>query len=262
MTPLKLTSTLLTITLLTSSAQAGFHVMQIEEIIGGINGNTTAQAIQLRLKSAGQNLVSNASIWAADATGSNRVLLLDISANVTNSAGGARVLLATSAFTTAMNATGGPAFVPDFTLATPIPVAYLNAGKITFESDGGTVSTPGTVYWAFAWGGATYTGTNTGSTQNDSDGFFGDNLAHSAPFASALPTTTFGGVIFTGASSAASTNNAADYAATSSPAIVTKNNATFFTVVPEPGSLAFVGIGALALAGTVFGRRRSLPRRD
>ena len=160
-----------------------------------------------------------------------------------------------------MNATGGPAFAPDFTLAAPIPIAYLNAGKITFEADGGTVSTPGTIYWAFAWGGAAYTGTNIGSITNDSDGFFGDNLAHSAPFASALPTTTFGGVIFTGAFGAASTNNASDYAATSSPAIVTKNNTTFFTVVPEPGSLAFVGLGALALAGTVFGRRRSLPRR-
>jgi hypothetical protein len=29
-------------------ASAAFHFMQIEQVIGGVNGDTTAQAIQLR----------------------------------------------------------------------------------------------------------------------------------------------------------------------------------------------------------------------
>ncbi len=34
-------------------AQATFHLMQIEQVIGGVNGDTTAQAIQLRMRFAG-----------------------------------------------------------------------------------------------------------------------------------------------------------------------------------------------------------------
>ena len=36
-------------------AQATFHFMQIEQVIGGVNGDTTAQAVQLRMRFAGQN---------------------------------------------------------------------------------------------------------------------------------------------------------------------------------------------------------------
>ncbi len=35
-------------------AQATFHFMQIEQVIGGVNGDTTAQAVQLRMRPAGQ----------------------------------------------------------------------------------------------------------------------------------------------------------------------------------------------------------------
>src|SRR4051794_29871869 len=103
------------------SAHAAFHVMQVEEVIGSINGNTSAQAIQLRLRSGGQSVVSNAKLWAWDANGANRVLLLDITTNVSNSAAGARILLTTSGFTSAMVSGGATAFVPDFTLANNIP---------------------------------------------------------------------------------------------------------------------------------------------
>src|SRR6478735_2137580 len=92
--------------LVVSNAWATFHEMEIEEIVGSINGNTQAQAVQLREKALGQNLVSNANLWASDANGANRVLLLNIAANVTNAASGARILLTTSAFTAAMVAGG------------------------------------------------------------------------------------------------------------------------------------------------------------
>ena len=234
--------------LLSASTQANFHFMQIEQVIGGVNGDTAAQAIQLRLRSGGQNVVSSSSLWAADATGGNRVLLLNIGTNVSNSAGGARVLLTTAAFDNAMDL-GGPAFAPDFILTNAIPSSYLTAGRLTFEGDGGTVATPGTIYWSLAWGGAGYTGSNTGSTTNDANGNFGP------AFGSSLPTSSRQGVIFDGAFGDASTANDADYILSANPGTVTRNNGGSFTVVPEPGSAAL--LGAFALGAFAFLRRRS-----
>jgi hypothetical protein len=39
-------------------ALGSFHLMQIEQVIGGVNGDTSAQAIQLRMRAAGENFVS------------------------------------------------------------------------------------------------------------------------------------------------------------------------------------------------------------
>lgn len=226
--------------------------MQIEEIIGGINGNTSAQAIQLRLRSSGQSLVSNAKLWAWDATGANRVLLLDIASNVSNSATGARILFTTSGFNSTMIAGGATTFTPDFTLASNIPASYLQAGRITFEDDGGSVATPGTIYWSVSWGGG-YTGSNLGSTQNDADGNFG-------PAVGATLRTSTGGIAagfrFTGTATAPSTNNAADYQLVPASATVIRNNGASFVIVPEPGSAALFIVGALALGGFAFGRRQ------
>ena len=224
--------------------------MQIEQVIGGVGGSISAQAIQLRMRSGGQNVVASSSLWAADATGSNRVLLLNIASNVTASTAGSRVLLSTAAFNTAMTTGGNPTYAPDFTLASAIPASYLNAGRLTFEADGGTVATPGTIYWSLAWGGVSYTGLHTGNTTNDADGNFGP------AFGSPLPTLTLGGIRFTGTAAAASTTNAADYAVTASPATVTKNNGAAFTVVPEPGTAGLFAIGALLLSGMTWSRRR------
>ena len=206
---------------LISTASATFHFMQVEQVIGSLNGNPAAQAVQLRMRSAGENLVSNAKLWASDATGSNRVLLLDITANVTASTLGSRVLLATSAFTSAVQA-ASPTFTPDFTLATPIPASYLAAGRITYENNAGTASTAGTIYWSLAWGGAGYTGSNAGSNLNDGDGNYGP------PFAASLPTSGAQGILFTGAANAPSTSNAADYALSANPATVVRNNGNSF----------------------------------
>jgi len=196
------------------NALANFHLMQIEQVIGGVEGDITAQAIQLRMRAAGQQLVAQGRIRAWDAAGGNPILIIDLTTNVANSPTGARVLICTAAFL----AKTSPTTVADFIMTNPIPPSYLAAGKLTFESDGGSV------LWSLAWGGGTYTGTNTGVSVNDLDGNFG------APFAGPLPTATTQAVYFPGAATAASTTNIADYALTSGAAVFTNNAPQSFTV--------------------------------
>jgi hypothetical protein len=205
------------------AAFASFHLMKIEQVVGSLNGNPAAQAIQLQMRSAGQGIVSGTKVWAADATGSNRVLLLTFPGNVANSASGARILLTTSAFTSAMQVSL-PTFAPDFTMANPIPASYLAAGRVTFEDSLGSTGTPGTILWSLSWGGAGYTGPNTGDITNDANGNFGP------PFGSSLPTSGAQGIRFTGAATAGSTTNLADYALTANPATVVRNNGGTFVL--------------------------------
>jgi len=191
---------------LASPAFASLHLMQIEQVIGGVNGDTTQQAIQLRMRAPGQNLVSGGRLRAWDAAGANPVVVLDIAANVPNGAAGARVLIASMNFA----ASFGP--TPDFIMTTPIPASYLAAGKLTWEDDTGTF-----VWWSLAWGGGAYTGTNTGTTDNDADGNF------NPPFGLPLPSSTGQALQFTGPPGAFSTSNNADYAVTVGDSVFTNN---------------------------------------
>jgi hypothetical protein len=189
--------------------------MQIEQVIAGVDGSTASQAIQLRMRSSGQNFVSNALLRAWDANGANPVLLKDLTANVSNSGAGARVLLATANFASHLTAT----VTPDAILTNPIPDSYLAAGSITFESDGGTI------YWRVSWGGAAYMGSNAGATTNDTDGNFGP------PFGSALPTESGKARRINKSATSLSTTNLADYALTAGSATFTNNTGAAGTVV-------------------------------
>jgi hypothetical protein len=205
------------------SAWGAFHFMQIEQIIGGVNGDTTAQAIQLRMRSSGQNFVSLAKVETRDATGANPVVLENMTTDVPNGQAGRRILLATPNFA---NYTNIP-LVADF-IMDPIPASYLAAGTVRFMDNGTSV------YWSLSWGGSAYTGSTTGVAGvagNDADGNFGP------PVDMALPSTTLQALQFTGASNALSTNNLAQYALTAGAATFINNANTSFTLVaPEPES--------------------------
>lgn len=220
-------------------AAATFHFMQIHQVIGGVDGDPTAQAIQLRTRSAGQNLVNQGRLYAHDAAGLNEVLLLNIPGDVVNSAAGVRILFATASFSSHTT----PAVTPDFLLTNPIPPSYLPAGSLTFEDDFGTV------YWRLSWGGALYTGSTTGIAVNDANGNFGP--PHDGP----LPSADNKALLFLGTAGALSTTNLADYD-------VTAGAATFFNATGGSGTVqSLVAVGDGPLAGAVLGAPQPNPVR-
>jgi hypothetical protein len=219
--------TLLGVLALQPAAHATFHLMQIEQVIGGVNGDTTAQAIQLRMRASAQNFVAGGKLVVFDAAGLNPITVLDVASNVANGAIGSRVLIASANFPSHTT----PTAVPDFTMANLIPSSYLAAGSLVWESDSGT-----TIWWRLSWGGAAYTGPNTGSTANDADGNFGP------PFGGVLPSSSTSALQFQGSATALSTNNAADYLVTAGAAVFVNNAGASFTV--NGGALPTVTMSA------------------
>ena len=189
---------------------ASFHLMQIEQVIGGVNGDTTAQAVQLRMRVTGENFVNGGKLIAFDAAGNNPITLITFPSNVSNGAAGSRILIATASF--ASHETSSIA--SDFTM-TAIPASYLAAGRVAYLNP---AYQSGGILWSVSWGGASYTGPNTGLLDNDADGIFGP------PFAGVLPSTSTLALLFNGPASALSTNNAADYTVTAGPATFTNNS--------------------------------------
>lgn len=188
----------------TTEAMFSFHLMQIEAVIGGVNGDVTAQAVELRTRSQLQNFISGTRVFAYDAAGQNPVMLIEFPSNINNSSAGTRILVATSSFV----ANTIPSAAPDFMMTSMIPESYLAAGRITFEDQFGTV------LWSLAYGGSGYTGPTTGALDNDADGEFGP------PFAGPLPSATTQALHFQGLASDRSTSNASDYLLTPGPAVV------------------------------------------
>jgi hypothetical protein len=105
-------------------------------------------------------------------------------------------------------------------MANLIPASYFAAGSLCWESNAGTI------FWRLSWGGASYTGSNLGSTTNDLDGNFGP------PFDGAVPATCASALQFQGSATDFSTNNAADYLLIGSPIVFTNNAGASFTVIP------------------------------
>lgn len=197
-----------------SQAFASFHFMQIEQVIAGVNGNTNAQAIQLRMRIGFQNQMQFAKLVARDAAGANPVTLATFAGPVANTPAGSRVLIASSGFAAQVAAP----ITPDAIMTNLIPASYLTAGSLTFES------TTNVVYWRLSWGGAAYTGPTTGDLTNDADGNFGK-------LTTALQSTTLQAHQFTGSVTAASTVNSSDYIVTAGAATFTNNAGASATVV-------------------------------
>ncbi len=221
---------------LAGPASASFYLMQIEQVIGGVDGDTSAQAIQLRMRFPGDSDLQFARIRAWDAAGDNPITLIDFDAGVPNNNLGDRILAASPGFADYTET----ALASDFTLTNLIPESYLSAGRITYEGDDGII------YWLLSFGGAGYMGPTTGSSANDADGDFGP------PFVGPLPSSGLQSLLFQGTAMDPSTSNLADYALTVGPAVFTNNAGVSAAVVPEPGTLSL-----LAFSFWMLTRRRT-----
>lgn len=199
--------------LLPAPARAAFHFMQIEQAVGGVQGDASQQAVQLRMRAGGQNQMQVTRLRVLDATGANPVLLIDFASPVPNAALGDRILIASTNFA----ARQGP--VPDFLMVNTIPPSYLAGGQLVFEEDSG-----GVIY-SLCWGN--YSGPSTGSPFNDDDGQYAP--CEPGP----LPSGSLTALRFTGSASALGTTNASDFALTPDAAVFT-NNARVGAAVVAP----------------------------
>lgn len=196
------------------TAHASFHFMQIEQAIGGVAGDVSQQAVQLRMRSAFQDQLQFSRLRIFDANGANPVVLFDFTAPVTNSALGDRILVASAAFAAAQGPT------PDAVMTATIPPSYFAGGRLTFEGDGGDV------VYSLCWG--SYAGSTAGSNLNDADGAYGP--CEPGP----LPTSTLSALRFDGVATALGTSNAADYSLTVAPAVFTNNVRASVALVAPP----------------------------
>jgi len=192
--------------------------MQIEQVMVSLDGDNTVQAIQLRMRSSFQNQLQFAKLVVRNAQGLNPITVVDFTTGVPVSASGSRILVVSPNFAANCN----PTAVPNFTMTNLIPASYFAAGRLSFEADGGTV------YWSVSWGGAAYTGPQTGDFTNDSNGNFGPAIA------GAFPTAGTSAYRFSGTATAASTTNAADYRTVTSNVTFTNNAGNSFVVVLPP----------------------------
>jgi len=196
-------------------ARASFHFMQIEQVVAGVNGDYSAQAIQLRMRSAGQEQVQLTRLVAWDANGENPIVILDFSHAVTVSQTGARVLAATESFVHYTQ----PQAVLDFILSEPLPPSYVTAGSLTFETDAGDF-----VVWRLSWGGDGYRGTTRGGQTNDDDGDFGP------PFAESLPGDGLTALQIQLSAEATGTGSADDFMISESSALFINNEGLAFVL--------------------------------
>ena len=225
------------------SANASFHSMQIYEVVGGINGDTSAQAIELRMRFNGQNLLGGqGKLVAVDAAGLNPVTLISFGSNVALGNAGSTVLITTANF---KNYTSNPTtFTSDFTFTNSIPVSYLSAGRLLYEDASSNI------LWSLAFGGASYIGLTNGETQN--------GPPDPGKFGGPLPKNSLQALVYQGAASGTNSNNAIDYALTAGAATFTNNAGINFTVVPEASSTVLLGFGLIVVL--LATRRRSRVR--
>lgn len=203
-------------------ARASFHLMQINQLMGSFHGDPTVQAIELRMRVSGEESVSQARIRTFDAAGQNPVTIIDFASDVAIGSAASRVLIVSPNLSLHTH----PPAAGDFTMTNLIPASYLAAGSLTYESDAGVV------LWRLSWGGAAYTGSNAGSTNNDPDGNFGP------PVPESLSCNGAGSLLFrcnnpNTCHTNSSTNNAADYLVNAS-GVSFRNNAGMDFALENP----------------------------
>ncbi len=120
---------------------ASFHIVNITKLMAGYNGDTSIQAVELKMTAGGQNLVNGLSIAAYNGSGALLATLGTFAGNVPNALNGDRILCATTNFRDTFG------IIPDLIITPGIPIT---SGQVAFETPGcrvnvlpyGTVPTP------------------------------------------------------------------------------------------------------------------------
>ncbi len=115
---------------------AAFHIMRVYGVMGGANGDSNVQYVELRMAAAFQNVVSGHHLCFYDATGSPYARFA-FTSNVSNTVNGSSILIGTSEFD-AVWAAGSP----DFVLSGANTVAIAGGADVAHpvRSPGGKVS--------------------------------------------------------------------------------------------------------------------------
>ncbi len=122
-------------------AGAAFHLNEINKVMVGLNGNTTIQAVELKMLAGGENLVGSVSIKVYDAAGTQVDSLGSFSGPVPSGIAGRFILCATPNFAATFGIT------PDLIIK---PGMLLGTGQVSFEKPAcfinalayGSVTTP------------------------------------------------------------------------------------------------------------------------
>src|SRR5688572_24149161 len=107
-----------------TGASQAFHLVEINKLMVGYNGNTSIQAIELKLISSGENFVGGAFITVYDSLANPVTTIGTFPGNVANGLAGDRILCATAAFASAFSIT------PDLVISPGIPAV---TGQVSFE---------------------------------------------------------------------------------------------------------------------------------
>lgn len=138
---LALALTIVLVALSWCPAYATFHIANISKVMCGFNGDSTIQAVEIKMTTGGQNLVSAMQIVIYNGSGTLVATLGTFPANVPNGLGGDNILCATPKFQTTFG------IIPDLVITPGIPVT---SGQVVYEKVGcrvngipyGNVTTP------------------------------------------------------------------------------------------------------------------------
>ena len=114
---------------------AAFHVSTIDEVMSGLNGDATAQYVEIKMLAAGQTSVAHARLTAFSCDGSMVNVLLEIPQDVCNSGAGLRWSIGTASWAAATGV------MPDFAFT---PGVFAPCGQICWGAPGILPSDPST----------------------------------------------------------------------------------------------------------------------
>ncbi|HKQ19720.1 MAG TPA: hypothetical protein VJW75_08240, partial [Candidatus Eisenbacteria bacterium] len=110
-----------------SGARAAFHLNEINKIMAGFNGNTNIQAVEIRMITAGENVVGGGVIRTYNAAGGLVGTLGTFGGNVPNGIADRKILCATALFQSTFGITA------DLTIS---PGVIPTTGQVAFEVGG------------------------------------------------------------------------------------------------------------------------------